>query len=132
MFILVTCLRCSCKRNMRYPLNQICYYTRYIMSKRVTSLQGQSPCHCARAPQLLLKRYCSGGKQLATLRPIWQTQDSNLRPPAPQTKAFPLDQLAEKCLIPKTKPKYAARPGCIITKCTFVFTIYCFFLINSS
>ena len=38
--------------------------------KRVTSLRGQSPRHCSRAAQLLLKKYRRGGKLLATLYPI--------------------------------------------------------------
>ena len=32
------------------------YYTRYTTPKRVTNLLGPSPCHCARATQLLTRR----------------------------------------------------------------------------
>ena len=35
-----------------------------------------------------------GGELLATLCSIWPARDLNLRPPAPETNAFPLDQLA--------------------------------------
>ena len=33
--------------------------------------------------------------QLATLRPLSPARDPNLRPPAPETNALPLDQLAD-------------------------------------
>ena len=45
-------------------------YTRCSTPKRVTSLRGPSPRHCARATQLLSKKCCSGGEPLATLCPI--------------------------------------------------------------
>ena len=61
---------------------------------RVTSRRNPSPRHCALATQVLSKKCCSGGEQLATLCPIWPAWDSNLRPPAPETNALPLDQLA--------------------------------------
>ena len=47
-----------------------------------------------RATQLLSKKCCSDGESLATLCPIWPTQDLNLRPPAPKANELPLDQLA--------------------------------------
>ena len=79
---------------------QIFYYTHCITPKRVTSLRGPSPCHCAHATQLLLKKCRSGGETLATLLcPIWPTRDLNLRPPAPETKGLPLDQLAGALVI---------------------------------
>ena len=77
-----------------YQINQIFHYTRCNTPKRVTSWRGPSPRHCARATQLLSKKYRSGGEPLATLCPIWPVRDLNLRPPAPETNALPLDQLA--------------------------------------
>ena len=74
--------------------NQIIHYTRCITPKRVTSWRGPSSHHCARATQLLSKKCRSGGEPLATLCPIWPARDLNLRPPAPETNALPLDQLA--------------------------------------
>ena len=41
--------------------------TRCITPKRVTSLRGPSPRHCAQVTHLQSKKYCSGGKLLATL-----------------------------------------------------------------
>ena len=61
--------------------NQIFHYTRCSMPKRVTSLRGPSPRHCARATQLLSKKCCSSGEPLATLCSIWPAQDLNLGPP---------------------------------------------------
>ena len=83
--------------------NQIFHYTRWITPKRVTSWRGPSPRHCARATQLLSKKCRSGGEPLATLCPIWPARDLNLRPPAPETNALPLDQLAGRfaCFWPK-------------------------------
>ena len=69
-------------------------YTRCSTPKRVTSLRGPSPRHCARATQLLSKKCCSGGEPLAALCLIWPARDLNLKPPAPETNALPLDQLA--------------------------------------
>ena len=61
------------------------------MPKRVTSLRGPSPRHCARAAKLLLK--CrSSGVPLATLCLITPARDLNLGPPDPETDALPLDQ----------------------------------------
>ena len=73
--------------------HQIFHYTCCITPKRVTSLRGPSPRHCAWA-QLLSEKCCSGGKPLATLCSIWPTQDMNLRPLVPETNALPLDQVA--------------------------------------
>ena len=74
--------------------SQIFHYTCCNTPKRVTSLLGPSPRHCTCATQLLSKKCCSGDKPLATLSPIWPARDLNLRLPAPETKALPLDQLA--------------------------------------
>ena len=74
--------------------NQIFHYTRWITPKRVTSLRDPSPRHCDQATQLLSKKCRSGGEPLATLCLIWPARDVNLRPPAPETNALPLDQLA--------------------------------------
>ena len=74
--------------------NQILHYTHCNTPKRITSWRGPSPRHCARATQLLSKKCHSGGEPLATLCPTWTAQDLNLRPPAPETNALPLDQLA--------------------------------------
>ena len=57
-------------------LNLLLYSLYY--AKAVTSLRGPSPCHCARASLLLLKKRCSDDELLATLCPIWPTRDSNL------------------------------------------------------
>ena len=64
------------------------------MPKRVTSWQDPSPRHCARATHLLPKKCHSGNEPLATLCPIRSARDLNFRPPAPETNALPLDQLA--------------------------------------
>ena len=77
--------------------NQIFHYSRWITRKRVTSWRGPSPRHCAQATQLLSKKCRSGGESLATLYPIWSAQDLNLRPPALETNALLLDQLAGYC-----------------------------------
>ena len=61
--------------------------------KRVTSLRGPSPRHYARETQLLSKKCGSGGEPLATLSNL-TARDLNLRPPAPETNALPLDKLA--------------------------------------
>ena len=74
--------------------NQIFHYTRCNTPKRATSSRGPSPSHCARATQLLSKKCLNGGEPLATLCPIWPARRLNLRLPAPETNALPLDQLA--------------------------------------
>ena len=56
--------------------------------KRVASLRGPSPRHCARATQLLSKKFRSGGEPLAKLCLIWPARDLNLRPPAPEANAL--------------------------------------------
>ena len=48
---------------------QIFRYTRFVTPKRVTSWRGPFPRHCARATQLLSKKYRSGGEPLAKLGP---------------------------------------------------------------
>ena len=53
--------------HIAYKSNQIFHYTRWITPKRVTSLRGPSPHHCAQATQLLSKKCRSGGEPLATL-----------------------------------------------------------------
>ena len=74
---------------------QIFHYTSCTTPKRVTSLHGPSPRHCARATLILSKKCRSGGEPLATLMCfISSARDSNVRPPAPETNASPLDQLA--------------------------------------
>ena len=80
--------------------SQIFHYTRCNTPKRVTSLRGTSPRHCARATHLLLKKCHNGGEPLATLCPIWPVRELNLRPPAPETNALPLDQLSLFQMIP--------------------------------
>ena len=50
--------------------SQIFHYTRCNTPKRVTSLWGPSPRHCARATQLLSKKCRSGSELLAILCPI--------------------------------------------------------------
>ena len=69
-------------------------YSRWITPKGVTSLRGPSPRHCTRATQLLSKKCRNGGEPLATLCWIWLAWNLILRPPAPETNALPLDQLA--------------------------------------
>ena len=74
---------------------QIIHYTCCITTKRVTSFTTSiSASLRLRATQLLLKKYCSGDKPLATLCPIWRARDWNLRPPVPEPSALPFDQLA--------------------------------------
>ena len=58
-----------------------------------------SPRHCTRATQLLLQKCHSSGEPSATLRPIRQARDLNLRSTAPETNALPLDQQAGKLTI---------------------------------
>ena len=81
-------------RNRALLLNQIFHYTRCNTPKRVTSWRGPSPRHCSWATQLLSKKRRSGGNPLTTRCPISPARDLNLRPPAPETNALPLDQLA--------------------------------------
>ena len=64
--------------------------------RRLTSWRGPSPRHCPRETQLLSKKCHSGGEPLATLSPIWPAKDLNLRPPAPETNALSLNQLASR------------------------------------
>ena len=92
-WIFITCLFLL-EYKCYWRSNQIFHYTRCKTPKRVTSWRGPSPRHCARATQLLSKKCCSGGEPLATLCPIWPARDLNLRPPASETNALPLDQLA--------------------------------------
>ena len=80
-------------RNL-FNLNEIVYDTlRCITPKRVTSWLGPSPCHYARATQLLSKKCRNGGEPLATQCLIWLARGLSLRPPALETNALPLDQL---------------------------------------
>ena len=58
--------------------NQIFHYIRCNTQKRVTSLRGPSPRHCAGATQLLSKKCLSDGEPLATMCTIWRAQDLNL------------------------------------------------------
>ena len=46
--------------------NQIFGYTRFSKPKRVTSCKARLR-HCARATQLLWKKYCSGGNTVSDL-----------------------------------------------------------------
>ena len=59
-----------------------------------TTLRGPSPRLCAGATQLLSKKCCSGGEPLVTQCSIRPVRYLNLRPPAPEANALPLDQLA--------------------------------------
>ena len=70
-------------------------YLRYLASKCVPSWRGLSTRHCARATQLLWKKYdwrvaVATGEQSATLCPIWSARNLNLRPLALETNALPL------------------------------------------
>ena len=49
--------------------------------------------HCTCATQLISKKCSSRGKPWARLRPIRPARDLNLRPPAPEANALPLNQL---------------------------------------
>ena len=64
--------------------NQFFHYTRCIVLKRVTSLQGPSPRQRLdnTAP---LKKGRSDGEPLATLCPLWPAWDLNFRPTTPET-----------------------------------------------
>ena len=55
---------------------------------------GQSPRHCVWTTQFLSNKCRCGGEQLATLCPILPARNLNLSPPAPETNALSLDQLA--------------------------------------
>ena len=57
---------------------------------------------CLWVTQLLLKKYHSGNKLLATLCPIWPAWALNFRAPAPEINVLRLDQLAGKILSPRT------------------------------
>ena len=81
-------------RKLRTILRNAHLYTCSNMLKRVTRWCGPSPRHCARAKQFLSKKCRSDGEPVATLRSIWPARDLNLRPPAPETNALPLDQQA--------------------------------------
>ena len=76
-------------RFLKNKISKLFHYrpTRCITPKRVTSWQGPSPRHWARATQLLSK-YRRGGQPLTTQRPIWPTWNLNLRPPAIETNTF--------------------------------------------
>ena len=62
------------------------HYTSCITPKRVTSLLGPSPRHCAWATQFLSKKSRNRGELLANLCSIWPAQDLNLWPPAPNLR----------------------------------------------
>ena len=78
--------------------NQIFHYIRCYKPKRVTSLRGQSPRHCALVKRLLSKKCRCGGETLATPWSIWPARDLNCRSPASETNALSLDQLAGQFL----------------------------------
>ena len=87
---------CVLNRSVIQSANSSCFdkifhYTRCI--KCVTSFRSPSSHHCARTIQLFLKKCYSDGEPLATVRPIWQARDLNLRPPTSETNAVLLDQL---------------------------------------
>ena len=73
-------------------LNQI-FHTRCNTPKRVTSLRGPSPVFAPGQHSSFRRKCRSGGEPLATLRSIWPARDLNLKPPAPETNALPLNQL---------------------------------------
>ena len=61
--------------------------------------------HCAQAIQFFSKKCRSGGEQLATLCSAW---DLNLRLPAPETNALPIDlqyKIMIACLLKQYKNK---------------------------
>ena len=73
-------------------------FARCITPKRIASLRGPFPRHCTRqATQPLSKNFRSGGEPLATMCPIWTTQDLSLSPPAPETSALPLNEMTVSC-----------------------------------
>ena len=66
----------------------------YSLSYAKAYWRNPSPRHCSRATQFLSKKCCSSDEPLATLCSILPVRDLNLRPPAPETHALPIDQLA--------------------------------------
>ena len=80
-------------RSEVFDKSNLLFYSLYY-AEAYNELAGPSPRYCARASRLLSKKYRSGGEPLATLCPIWPARDLKLRPPAPETSALQLDQLA--------------------------------------
>ena len=75
-------------------LNQMFHYTRCITPKRVTS---KAHLHVIAPRQhSFFRRNVAVAASRWQYCPIWPARDLNLRPPAPETKALPLDQLAGK------------------------------------
>ena len=50
-------------------INQIFHYTRCITLKRITSLRGPSPRHCAQATQILAKKMSQRGEPCPRFQP---------------------------------------------------------------
>ena len=95
IIIRLRCTNQSRHSHLIHKSNQIFRYTRCITPKRVTSFSG--PIYASlrlRATQIFSKKCRSGGEPLTTLCLIIPVRDLNLRPPAPETTALPLDQLA--------------------------------------
>ena len=80
--------------------NQIFHYTRCNTPKRVTSWRGPSPRHCARATQLLSKKWRRGGEPLATL-----CFDLNGPRFEPQTSRFTDERVTARPMNSKLNPK---------------------------
>ena len=76
------------EKHFYWESNQVFYYNRCITPKSVITLRSSSPRHCARAKQLLSKKCCCRGEQLAKLCPIWQAWDLKFRSNAPETNTF--------------------------------------------
>ena len=74
-------------------LNQIFHYTRCITPKRVTRWRGPSSRHSARATQLLSKKCRSGSEAFGNTMSNLTALDLNLRHPAAETNALPVDEL---------------------------------------
>ena len=107
--------------------NQIFHYTRCITQKRVTSLRDPCPHHCARATQLISSKCFSCGEPLGTLRPIWLARDLDLRSPAQETNALPLDGSIARRSVADVR-KYFGLQTCCISSTTINFANWLFLL----
>ena len=76
--------------------NQIFHYTRCITPKREGVCGAHLSVIVLAATQLLSNKRRSGGEPLAKMCPILLARDLNLRFPAPETNALPIDLQAGK------------------------------------
>ena len=87
--IVVTGIACSVNKSTEKTSSKKSnlHYVSCITPKRVTSLLGPSPRHCAWAIQFLSKKSRNSDELMANLSSIWPAQDLNPWPPAPKLRA---------------------------------------------